>query len=785
MPTINPTYYNRVRYSLRNSELGFKRILEPKGWNEDEKKFKRSASHGVFTNLTSDLKFHNGSLTFPNGTVIDGGFSYVKDVYTYQGINATILLIKEEKDPQTNKWIEAYRGYLFFPSPMVIENKEISIKFKESSFYNSLLARKNEKIELERLDTIDGDVISPLSTELIALNGRNIFLKSLLEVSEINRLSDNFRMSGSSGHKEGQLAVPITIVSESDTHIQTVFNNQFKDENNLIDTEASTVFYNNSTSQKTLSIKISMNTRVTVEKMDASDKIVRVDLAKYGNGVNYDLLIRNILYTVPDPTNMQNHIIDFTYENDITLNIGESLSLQWYAEGDFSGTILDPNDHIELNFNDTICLVDVKENSFDDNANKQSKMVMPFEALQRIVHVTTGEENALVSNFLGRTDTTPVYQQDGIGNDACFSGIAHGHWIRAFDAVSEDDENKYKPLSISFKQFNEAFGSIWNTGYGIERTGLKENLRFEEQKYFYPKIVTLTLPIQASKVKRTVASKYIYNSLEIGCSKPDGDNLYEEAMGLDETNVVNKSTTPIIPIENNYKKVSPLRTDSYGVELAARKSIKTNPTEDTRFDNNLWMFDNKRGLTDVYEQRLWGDDFEKEPTGIYSPSTVTNLRYSPANIRTRHGWWIRSGMNIYKDLFVKFASSVGNSKLSTQLIGEKEISENGEIQVKDFESPYFEPWIVEFEHEATTSILKQLQGKTLFEGNNIMNYTGLIEFINEDGNYEYGYLLELQPNKEGKWKLLKSSKRVSKRNVQGGINKQITAPSNLEVVDIN
>jgi len=779
MPTINPSYYDRVRYSLRNSVFGFKRILEPIGWDEDEKKFKRNEkSGGVFTNLTSKLKFHSGSLLFPNGTVIDGGFDYVKGVYDQQGINGEILLIKEEQDPNTNEWIEAYRGYLFFPTPMVIENKEISIKFKESSFYNSLLARKSEKIELERLDTIDGAVISALDTKRIAATGREIFLQSLLETSDIDDVSNAFRMQASDGHNEGQLAIPTTIVSQSDTSVFSIYNNQFKIADNLTTTSGSTTFYNNSNSNKTLSIKIVMNSRITVGLTDASNKIVRVDLAKYNNGISYDLVNRTILYSVPNPTSMENHVIDFEYEADINLLTGESLSLQLYAEGDFSGTIFDPNDHIQIDLNDTVCSIDIKENSFDDDANKQFNMILPFEALQRIVHITTGKADALISDFLGRTDTTPVYPQDGNGS---LSGISHGHWIRGFDSTVQLEENKYKPISMSFKQFTDAFSAIWNTGYAIEKIGLREYLRFEERKYFFQKEVTLSLPIQASKVKRTVADKHMYNSLEIGCSKPDGDNLYEEAMGLDETNVVNKSTTPIIPIDNIYKKVSPIRTDAYGVELAARKSIKTHPTEDTRYDNNLFAFDSKRGLTATFEQRLWYDDFTKQPTGVYSPGTATNLRFSPANIRTRHGWWIRSGMNIYKDLFVKFASSVGNAKLSTQLIGASEIAENGDIQIKDFESPYFEPWIIEFEHEATTAILKQLQGKTMVDGSNIMNYYGLIEFINEDGNYEYGYLLELQPNKEGKWKLLKSSKKVSRRSVIS-ITDEDTSDGGLDVV---
>jgi len=38
----------------------------------------------------------------------------------------------------------------------------------------------------------------------------------------------------------------------------------------------------------------------------------------------------------------------------------------------------------------------------------------------------------------------------------------------------------------------------------------------------------------------------------------------------------------------------------------------------------------------------------------------------------------------------------------------------------------------------------------------VPNYYGKVQFINEYGQKEYGYLIELKPNKEGKWKLLKA-----------------------------
>jgi len=47
----------------------------------------------------------------------------------------------------------------------------------------------------------------------------------------------------------------------------------------------------------------------------------------------------------------------------------------------------------------------------------------------------------------------------------------------------------------------------------------------------------------------------------------------------------------------------------------------------------------------------------------------------------------------------------------------------------------------------------------MFNGEKVYNIYGLIEFINEDGNIEKGWLMNLKPNKEGKWQLLKFNKR--------------------------
>ena len=115
-----------------------------------------------------------------------------------------------------------------------------------------------------------------------------------------------------------------------------------------------------------------------------------------------------------------------------------------------------------------------------------------------------------------------------------------------------------------------------------------------------------------------------------------------------------------------------------------RKQKSLNDTEDTGRDNSIWFLDLKRGVTSLFKQRKWQDDFEVEPTGVFSPETATNLRFSPINCLFRHSWWFGSGFTKYLTEFVRYGSSTANSQLKTKLKiisggNGNEYSENGNI----------------------------------------------------------------------------------------------------------
>jgi len=174
MGNILTSYSNIVRYYLVGT-IGKTEISEPINWKEDEKEFKRSTkSHGVFINLSNNLKFYKGDVKN------DGGYDYLAQSYETEGINAVVVLIKEELD-ENNLWVESYRGYLDFSTYSTLNNIA-EIKFNESGVYEKIKARQKEDLELDRLTTMDGDTIEDeLETKTVALDGREILFVSALK----------------------------------------------------------------------------------------------------------------------------------------------------------------------------------------------------------------------------------------------------------------------------------------------------------------------------------------------------------------------------------------------------------------------------------------------------------------------------------------------------------------------------------------------------------------------------------------------------------------------------
>lgn len=726
---ILPEFQNRVRYTLQHDLSGSQQIQEPIGWKDDDNVFKRNKKyHGVFVEMTNNLEFTGD------------GKEYVKLVYESYGINAKLRLLKDEKHPKTNEWVRSYDGFLDL-STYEEEGAKVKAKFNASNLFKLIKSREREKIELERLDTLNGNILEPLDLKTVSYKGRRIFLKSLLEVSEEDNKTTSFRMKYSSGNRTAVVPIPTTINYKSDERVHAIFNNQYSSTPNI--GEASMLFFAIAEKDRQLKVDIKINSIIKVVSISPppSAPFFQIVLTKYKNGSSYDNPERTVLWTAPSFNGLNNTVMSVDYSETLNLEAGESLSLQWYGGGNFSGGLGSPNDYIYLNFEDTVASINIEEDSFYEPT--QSNVLLPKEGFDRITNVITNQENSFKSDLFNRTDLGA--EEDGY---ASLIGTTSGMWIRGY--TSEDE--LYKPYTTSISDMFEAYDAILPIGMGIEKVGFKEVIVVEKLEHFYNENITIKLG-KVSNLKRKVATDFFASSLELGYEK-GGD--YEEAMGLDEYNTKTTYTTVIEVINKVYKKLSKYRGDSYGAEFARRKPKVDNPTLDTKYDSEIFLKDLKRSSTEVFEERVWQDDFEQEPTGIYSQETATNLRLSPMNNLLRHSWQIVSGLTKYPLDFIKFGSSVANSSLVTKLTGGVEIQENGSLQNNSLGNPKYLPEWIEFEHLVDFELMEKIKGTKIVLGKKIPNVYGRVSFINDYGATETGFLWELKPNGKGKWKILKS-----------------------------
>lgn len=746
---INPTYNDRVRYMLMHEHYGASIIDEPIGWDTDEKEIARDKQFdGIISKFSNNLKF------------IGSGAEFIELIYEVYGINETIYLKKEERHPHTNRWEVSYNGTLDL-STYEKEKNEVSVKFNSSGLDQILKARESEKVEIDRIDTLDGEHISPIEWDEVLFKGKRIFLKSEWTEDLVDN-KQHIRNSRTSGRERGRAwSFPIknTIKSHEQARSTLIGSQEtYYSGHDITYGVPDFVFFTYFDLTRNVNLKIDMSFKVgNITFRELSSWKFSIKIMHYENGINFDVKDTYVLFQPTTSTGFANSTINLNFDRNIELLPGESL-----------GFIIDTHVDakplhegvLELDMTDIKGSVILEEDSSFQSTT--SKFILAHDLGERLTEIITGRKDAFYSEALGRIDLG--YEKDGV-NTGALNGFTHGFFVRGFDKEPQDEENKFKPLTTSFKDFVKNMTVTWNLGLGIEKFGLSERIRIENKKYFYNNNVLIRLGkkvngnfeyIKVGNLKRTVATEHYISSLIFGYEK-GWDN--EEAMGLDEYNAQTKFNTCITRLKNDYEQVSPYVGSVYAKEFARRKNKERFPTTDHAYDTDIFALDLKKSVTGIYEERVWQDDFEKQPTGIFSPETATNLRLTPFHIMQRHGWVFSAGLHKhYDNLYTKYTSSEANSKLSTKLIGDKEYREDDDILNEDLELNRFLPEWVEFDYKVDFEIMQQVEGTTEILGVNVPNFYGLVEFMNENGNLEKGFLFSLKPNGAGKWKILKSSR---------------------------
>ncbi len=756
MSDIISGYSDYVRFILKsNNASTFVLTSEPGGWNDDELELERNKKyHGIFTKFSNKLEFYKEAK------------DYIIRSYTLGGINTKLTLTKEiTKDVLQDdgtyevKWVERYNALADF-NTMVYTPTTLEIKFNDNNLTELIKTHKTDEFELERKDSIDDVPLQDMYLGGIKINGRDIVTsgEQVLDFSSPTIDSQGVETQSREIPDTGYISANTIVVSQgNERNSPCNLFGSFSENNPTDGTATDAMWYIDSdVDLGTTLITFDYDIEFVLKEGNGTTSLTRLDLVRYKwNGSGYDEVTVDTLYnrTGSLPNFWTTSKINIQGQVTIQeLDYDEGLVFRWKRSGTGGYTRVRFYRN-NIKFGATEIYLETSNHTF----------TFVHDAFQRLLYILTGRTNAFYSKYFGRTELG--YAQDGLDSNGNVGGgligLIHGFWIRKFDNQS----STYKSLTLSFDKLLESCVNVFNVGMGIETVNFEQRVRVEELKYFYRNSVAIRLPFQVSKEKRKVDTNLFFSGIKLGYDK-GGD--YENEIGLDEPNTKTDWVTPIRKSEKKYTKISKLRSDEYGLELARRLPQEFFPEEDSEYDDQVWLLDLTRDetvpLDGVFRQVQWQDRLDAEPTGILSPDTFRSMIFTPIRIMFRHGWVIRAGLEVYLDKTIKYINSIANTTLGMQFPNEPEYLENSDIIVNELERSRFLPEIIEFDHPVDEDLIDKVFGKTqIFENGSwedVPNYYFKVEWINENGDIETGYLLSLKPKGVGKWKVQKANENI-------------------------
>jgi hypothetical protein len=739
---------NQVYYTLFSQPFGLKVIQEPKGWQSDYKSYERDTdSRGIQSKVNIDLEFFGD------------GATYLKDVHDVYGINEKVILSKYERD--TFSLSESFKLQYTQNLDLTSYNydhhtKSVKVKATQGGLYDDIKNRESDEYDLLNKFSADNIDIGYVQTVPFQPKGRDIFIESLLEAENVNGYRLNSRRYARTGDAVGKTVrtVPMVVVYNSDQedvstpmfyqddyneveHSQAYDLNTDQDQKNLFFYEAEgdesvyldfTIDYNISEIRSRRSYPTNFSVEIFVTDKNQDD----------------DLLIEKIpIHEVNGTSNVLSEIgvqRNLTYQTTVNLTRNGSIGVVFTSIMNYNGSITAARGETDFFFDITKVKLIARDITRYIDYTSVSRAIKPLEFFDRLVAKITSKKGLVKSS---------IFEEGGEYENVL---VDNGLWARNFPDTYEDSQGNEQSVQMvmSFKDAFESFNYLEPLTWFIDYDGNKECVRIEKATYTMQNFIGLRLPT-VDKIKSKSSKPDYFSFIELGHSK---SMEYEEINGLDEYNGKSSFNTFITRNKSNYSVLSKIRTDAVAYELTRRIDFVNNPKKDTKRDRDMWMH-NTKIVNGVYTHKVWQDEFDSAPQGIYSPDTAWNLFLSPMNrLFYGHGYSVKRGLYHFPEKYITFGSSNSNQNLVTVKNG-FELRENGTIKIGDIQKPRIEATKKTVTFKMTQEIQDVLDGYTEVLGKRVNNYYGLVEYV-EDGEVTYGRIIKIENKEKATMELIKA-----------------------------
>jgi len=616
MAVSERTNPGRYRFYLHNSTYGLLEIGAPDGWNSAKYQIKRDTKYWGVTRVISfnDLIF------------LKAARDYIKDVYESQGINALITFTVTRLDDTTGAYINYFTGKLDLTT-YNIEQIGVHCQVLDTSFTEKVRNRENTKVNIRQRISIEGFEVPAFTDE---------FPQLILPVYEIRKFAIWERNT------------PYTTTDLSH-YVPLLLTTTDLNEAQSQEIAATEVMFLSSESDRPCTLKGNITGEVRVSSPVA---LIRITIRLYVNGA-----VENTWMLENDFPSSQ---LDFTadFDESFTVNTGEDIYI--------TASVLDNGVTNTVEYTDIT--LQLEENYI--SLPQRTIFAWPYyEALLRVCQLIGDKNDAIYSDYFGRTDT-PIETYAGDGQ---LGHITRGLFIRGTITINPT-------VAMSFTDLFQSLNSAFCLGAAIEN----DRVRIENRRYFFSDTVVLDL---SSRIVDEVISKEVVPDLHYSLIKSGYKSFeYNAIGGLAEFNTQLQHTTVISVLDKPLDIVNNSRGDTQGI-VKLRQSWGS--SEDQEADEHLFLIDSIRdGLN--FKART-NEGFDHIEGGVDATQWL-NVFLSPARCLRRWGAVIRAGLEKNLGTYLRWQTADKNTTLRSQLTTETaEVIENADILVNDLESPWYCP----------------------------------------------------------------------------------------------
>jgi len=665
----------------------------PLGWDASKYNLIRDLRYfGVFKKISVEFEF------------VGDGYKFLQDHYLRYGVDADLI-------HRIYKRVNG--GYKFLVDSKInmlnFDDDRKSRKFKcdliQSSFVQKFQNREDVKLNVLNNISMDRNPINPVPTVPVIFRGKTIKFYSNFE--------GTYQVNGEKYHH----IWPFLLKENGNPGVQEA-NAQQLDENTdelLIINNA--LYRNDLTETQTISIdwliqwagnKINLPLSVEVRHS--------MYLMNPDNSIDSTLFQESKVFNSLTPT-----IYNYVYNDTVSVDPGQYII--------FICERLNASTHNPLNFADmdgiflssyvrydSMSLTISQDSTYADSSRP---VTFPHELLTNLIAQITGIDNAVYSEFFGRTDLG--YAADGEG---ALLAITKGDLLRGVDISTTQ-------ISTSMRDAYTSYSAVFNLGILIR----DNQIVIEPKDRLFNNNISANLG-EVAELIITPTSEFLFNSVIAGYPNVE----YEQQNGRDEFNTIVQYTNSLKVVKKELDLKSIYNGDGYGVEFARRLSIETTGSSDSRYDNMIFFIDLIRDGDGYKTRRLEGIDYVD---GIFSPDTAMNLRIYTGQNLLRWGKYLNIPLHTKSDRSYFFQTKEKNSAIKL-ITPAGETNDREDINLGD--AAYFLPEEKQFKSPITLDTLFSI----------LENPLGIIRYTYKGESF-FDYLFEVDAETDkstGQWRML-------------------------------